>query len=165
MAIALVPQFFLLIGINLFLAGSVIIMLLEDQYPKSLPYLLNVGGFIGFGLLWVGHAYFNTLSSALQFYLCAGFAAAAVMSLIVSNLYLLAIKKRPTLGGIFAAVVTAPSFMVLLFFVNAYLSSASFELPLMPAFSLTTIYTIFIVSVTILTAMVMTEVRYGRKRK
>jgi hypothetical protein len=164
MAAVFAPQFFLLIGIELFLAGSIVTTLLEDYYPESLPYILDVGAFVGLIQLWFGPNYLSGLNEVLQFYYCIGFAVIALLSLVGANLYLFLAKRRAFLSGVFGLVVTVPACLVLLFFGSAYVNAIPVTLPPLPVLSWTEVYVLFFASAVILFSA-MAFLVYQRKRK
>jgi hypothetical protein len=143
MVMAFAPQFFLLIGIDLFLAGSIVVTLLEEHFPKALGYIFDLAAFIGFAQLWSGPEFLSSFGDNLQFYFSIGFAIIAAMSLAAANLYLIAIKGKHILSIAFAVLLTIPSGLIILFFASAYVNGLPIDLPTIPSFSWEQIYFLF----------------------
>ncbi len=61
MVVAFAPQFFLLIGIDVFLGGSILTVLLDKYFPTGLPYILDIGSLIGFAELLIGPQFMSRL--------------------------------------------------------------------------------------------------------
>jgi hypothetical protein len=156
MLLHVIPQLFLVIGIYLFLAGSIVTVLFSEHFPRFLPYVLILGSFFGFAILWFGR-YVWSGTSDIQFYYCIGFAITAFMSLLLTNAYLLLVKKKRLLSVVFATVITVPGCFVLLFFLFAYSNAILLNLPLAPALPSTLIYLLVFVSLTILIIIVALE--------
>jgi hypothetical protein len=159
MLLHVIPQLFLVVGIYLFLAGSIITVLFSEHYPRLLPHMLALGGIVGFALLWFGRDIWSGTGD-LQFYCCVGFAITAFVSLLLTNVYLLLVKKKRLLSAVFAIVITVPSCLILLFLLFAYSNAILLNLPLSPTLPSILIYTIFFVSLTILIIIVLATIRH-----
>ena len=53
MASELQPEFFSLLGINIFLALSLLTCLFEKNFPTAIPYVYQSAALFGFGQLWI----------------------------------------------------------------------------------------------------------------
>jgi hypothetical protein len=159
------PQFFLLIGIDLFLAASIISTLLEEHYPKALGYVFDIASFVGFAQLWSGPEFLKTFGDNIQFYLCIGYALIATMSIVAANLYLLVIKRKRVLSILFTVMLTMPGSLILLFFTSAYVNVVPIELPVLPRFSWEQIYVLFAASAILLVILMVFSLRpHNRKQ-
>ena len=118
---------------------------------------------MGFVQLLAGPAYLNSFSDNLQFYYCVGFALTAFASLAGSDLYLLLIKKKRILSGMFAITCTVPACFILLFFMSAYVNAIPVALPAVPTLPWTTVYVLFFASTLILSVEIAIEF-YKRKK-
>ena len=156
------PQLFLLVGTDLFLGASIATVILEKYFPSALPYIMDVGGFIGFIQLLIGPEYLNTFGDVMQFYYCVGFALIALMSLIGSNLYLLFLKRKSSLSSIFAITATIPASLIVLFFTSAYVNATPVLLPPVPVLPWSVVYIAFFGSASILVLMMILAV-YNKK--
>lgn len=163
MVVAFAPQLFLLVGVDLFLGASIATVILEEYFPNALPYILDVGGFIGFVQLLVGPEYLSTFSDVMQFYYCIGFALIALMSLIGLNLYLLFLKRKSTLSSVFAITATIPASLIFLFLTSAYVNVIPVMLPPIPILPWTDVYIALFSSGSILVSMMIMAV-YNKNR-
>lgn len=164
MADAFAAQFFLLVGIDIFLGGSIIAVMLEDHFPKSLPYILDIGSFVGFAQLLIGPQYLSSFSSTLQFYYCFGFLSVAVLSIAGLNLYLFLLKGNLVVSAVVAMVATTPSILSAIFFQSAYVNGISLSLPLIPVLSMSAIYVLFSASAIILLTTILLAVPNVREK-
>ena len=158
------PQFFLLIGINFFLAASIISTLLEEHYPKALAYIFDLAAFVGFAQLWSGPEFLKLFGDNLQFYSCVGYALIAVMSIAAANLYLVIIKRKRILSVIFAVLMTIPTSLILLFFTSAYVNVVPIDLPVLTKFSWEQIYLLFAASAILLVLLMVFSLRPLNKK-
>jgi len=126
------PQFFVLLGIDIFLGGSIATVAFDESFPAGLPYILDFGAIAGFIQLLLGPGYIDGYPSEMQFYYCAAFAVIAVVSVLGCNLYILIIRGKRAAGSILAVGATAPSLLATVFFVSAYVNGAYVSLPIMP---------------------------------
>src|SRR5438093_256784 len=56
----LLPEFFMLLGIDIFLAMSLLSALLDKELPSTLQYLFQGAAIIGLGQLFINQGYVNT---------------------------------------------------------------------------------------------------------
>jgi hypothetical protein len=141
-----VPEFLILIGIDVFLGASILAVVQDEHLPTALPYVLEVGALAGFGELLIGQPYASSFPSELHFYYSFGYAVGSVLALLGMNLYLLFLKRRPLESAIVAVLGTVPSALGVLYFASALVNGVPFSLPMMPMISIEWIYTLFGVS-------------------
>ncbi|MGZ4850555.1 MAG: hypothetical protein ACXV2C_04145, partial [Candidatus Bathyarchaeia archaeon] len=53
------PEIFMFMGINVFLVMSFSISFFEEQFPKPLPYVLQIAALAGFGQIWMHYTLFS----------------------------------------------------------------------------------------------------------
>jgi hypothetical protein len=140
------PQFLLLVGINIFLGGSILSVMLDDHFPKGLPYILDIGSFVGFSELLVGPQFTASFSQTLQFYYCLGYLAIGVLSIVGLNLYLLIAKQRLIAGALIALVATTPAILLSAFFASTYVNGVPLGLPIIPVLPMSAIYALFAIT-------------------
>lgn len=68
MATPLQPEFFLLLGIDLFLAISLLSCLIDKHLPWQLPYLYQVASLAGFGQLIVAKEFMALFGDYMRFW-------------------------------------------------------------------------------------------------
>ena len=156
------PQFFLLLGIDFFLGASIVTIVFDKHFPDGLPYILDLGAFVGFAELALGPSYFSGFSPDLQFYYSAGFAIIAFLSILGANLYLFFMKQEYLLGGVFAIAATIPSFLAIIYLESSYVNGIQVGLPLLPVVSWSVVYVLFFNAATIL-AIVMILTLLGKE--
>lgn len=132
-------------------------VMLDDYFPTGLPYILDIGSFIGFSELLVGPQYTSNFSQTLQFYYCFGYLVVAVLSVAALNIYLFLAKQKVLSSGIMAIVATIPSILACVFFSSAYVNGVALGLPIIPVFPISAVYVLFAVTgIIILLATIMT---------
>jgi hypothetical protein len=132
MAAPLQPEFFLLLGIDLFLAMSLLSCLLDKHFPWHLPYLYQVASLAGFGQLIVAREFMAVFGDYMRFWFSLLYVAIALANIAAINVYLGVIKKMLTYAKVFMLAVSFPSFAVVSFFLADYSSLASHPLILFP---------------------------------
>ncbi len=141
-------QFFLLLGIDFFLAGSIAAIVFEERFPKAIPYMLILGSFLGFSQLLAGPEYMDQMDDAIQFYYCASFTLVAVASLVGLSLYLFFGQPDPTKKSVmvqsvlFTVALPIPAAVGFLFFASAYVNDKAVALPFLPAIPVSFVYAV-----------------------
>ena len=144
------PQLFILLGVDVFLGGSVVAVIFDEHLPTALPYLFDFGSMIGFLQLVFVSRYITTYSVALQFYYCAAFAAVAVVSVLGANLYVALVAKKVKAGLLFAAMASVPFSLTCLYLLSAFVNGISVTLPRLPFVSWTVVWGAFIAASAVL---------------
>jgi hypothetical protein len=132
MAAPLQPEFFLLLGIDLFLAMSLLSCLLDKHFPWHLPYLYQVASLAGFGQLIVAKEFMAVFGDYMRFWFSLLYLAIALANIAAVNVYLGVIKKMVNYAKVFLLAVSFPSFAVVSFFLADYSSLASHPLIMFP---------------------------------
>jgi heme exporter protein D len=132
MAAPLQPEFFLLLGIDLFLAMSLLSCLLDKHFPWHLPYLYQVASLAGFGQLIVAREFMAVFGDYMRFWFSLLYVAIALANIAAINVYLGVIKKMLNYAKVFMLAVSFPSFAVVSFFLADYSSLASHPLIMFP---------------------------------
>src|SRR5215831_2603648 len=133
----LVPEFFTMMGIVIFLATSFVCLLLGDHLPRFLPYAFQGAAATGLGaLLLVGQrivtsAPINPDSISLtSIWIGIPYLASAVSSLVGMNLYLATTRRAAAQTSNLARFVTAPTLLISAILLFAYLgTNGQVELP------------------------------------
>ena len=150
------PQFFILLGIDIFLGGSIGTILFDTDFPTGLPYIMDFGALAGFGQLLLDPLYLSGYPGDIQFYYSASFLVVALFSVLASNLYVVFAKDNRLAGGALAIMVTLPSVLSSIYFVSAYINNISVGLPLFPIIPWTVVWgAFFAASAFIFVAMVL----------
>jgi hypothetical protein len=135
MATPLQPEFFLLLGIDLFLAISLLSCLLDKHLPWQLPYLYQVASLAGFGQLIVAKEFMALFDGYMRFWFSLLYLVIALANIIAVNAYLGVIKKLGNYAKAFLLAVTFPSFSVATFFLASYSNVSTHPMAIMPQFS------------------------------
>ena len=135
MAAPLQPEFFLLLGIDLFLAISLLSCLLDKHFPWQLPYLYQVASLAGFGQLIVAKEFMTLFGDYTRFWFSLLYLIVALANIAAINVYLGVIKKLLNYAKAFLLTVSFPSFAIVAFFLASYFSGASHSVAIFPAVS------------------------------
>lgn len=136
----LLPEFFALLGIDVFLAVSLLTCLLDQHFPRAVPYIYQIAALIGFGHLLVSKEFMYTFGEYLRFWYCFTYLAVAAANVIAVNVYLATPKGLWTLAKVFSGAVTFPTILVSTFFVSGYINGTAPPLPLFPNIPLGSTY-------------------------
>ena len=135
MAAPLQPEFFLLLGIDLFLATSLLSCLLDKHFPWQLPYLYQVASLAGFGQLIVAKEFMVMFGEYMRFWFSLLYLIIALANIVAINVYLGVIKKMLNYAKVFMLTVSFPSFAVVSFFLASYSGVASHPMVIFPQVS------------------------------
>ena len=132
MSATLQPEFFLLLGIDLFLMISLLSCLLDKHFPRYLPYLYQVASLAGFGQLLTSKEFMVTFGEYTRFWFSLLYLLVALVNIVAVNAYLGFIKKKLSYAKTFTIAVSFPSFALSAFFLANYFSVATHPLLLFP---------------------------------
>jgi len=135
MAAPLQPEFFLLLGIDLFLAISLLSCLLDKHLPWQLPYLYQVASLAGFGQLIVAKEFMVMFDGYMRFWFSLLYLTVALANIIAINAYLGIIKKMFNYAKAFMLTVSFPSFSVAAFFLVSYSTVSTHPMAIVPQVS------------------------------
>jgi len=129
----ILPEFFVLLGTDLFLLLSLLTCLLEDKFPKALPYVFQVAAVIGFGHLMISKEFLGVFGEYMRFWYCFFYLLVALINIVAINVRFATSQKAWILAKAWAGTVTFPTIMISVFFVSnyGYVSSAEFPLLLL----------------------------------
>ena len=150
MASVFAPEFLILLGVDIFLGGSILTVLLDKHFPTALPYILDAAAMIGFGELLTGPSIITNIAPQLQFYYSFTYAMISVMALFALNLYLLFMRRRPYESAMLGVFATVPSALGILYFTSAFVNGLSISLPLVPVIPIGGVYIMFGLSVALI---------------
>lgn len=125
---ALVPEFFILLGVVVFLATSLVSALVGEEVPSILQYLFQAAGAAGLSLLFLGQGAIGIGG----FWTGIIYLSAAASSLVAVNVYLAVVKRNDALSSILTGVLTVPTFAASAVLIASYLGTGG-ELILTPA--------------------------------
>ena len=127
---AIMPEFFALLSVDIFLLLSLLTCLLDERVPKAMPYIYQIAALIGFGHLLVSRDFFVLFGEYMRFWYNFFLLLIALGNIIALNLYLAVEKKLWTLAKAWSGAVTFPMTVISLFFVSnySYLQAAEFPM-------------------------------------
>ena len=129
------PEFFLLLGIDLFLAMSLLTCLLDRHFPWQLPYLFQLGALAGFGQLLVSREFMVLFGEYMRFWYSLIYSIVALASILAVNYYLGAMKKLLNYAKVIMLTVTLPALSITAFFLASYSEIALHPLVMVPQIS------------------------------
>lgn len=128
---AILPEFFALLGIDLFLLLSLLTCLLDERFPKALPYVFQAAALMGFGHLLISREFMVLFGEYMRFWYSFFYLIVAVINIVAVNIYIATAKKMWLLAKAWAGTVTFPTTVITVFFVSEYGFSTSVEFPLL----------------------------------
>lgn len=135
MATPLQPEFFALLGIDIFLAISLLTCLLDKHFPWQLPYVYQLAALVGFGHLLISKEFMPTFAEYMRFWYSFLYLAVALANIVSLNLYLGFIKKLFNYAKIFMISITFPTIFVAIFFLSNYSEIAVHPMLMLPQMS------------------------------
>jgi len=116
----LMPEFFALLGIDVFLAISLVTCLLDRRFPKAVPYIYQVAALFGFAHLLVSKEFIVVFGDYMRFWYSFIYLIIALGNVISVNIYLAFQKGLLKLARFFLGIVTFPIVLASIFFVLDY---------------------------------------------
>jgi len=132
MAPPLQPEFFALVGINIFLAISLLTCLLDRHLPWQLPYMYQLAALAGFGQLLVSREFMPTFGEYMRFWYSFLYLIVALANIVAVNIYIGFVKKLLNYAKIFVFAVTIPTISATAFFMASYSQIAIHPLLIVP---------------------------------
>ncbi len=132
---SLQPEFFILLGVDLFLAISLLACLLDRHFPWQLPYLYQVAALAGFGQLIVSREFMQLFDEYMRFWYSVIYLVVALANIVAINVYLGYLKKLLTYAKIVMFTVTVPALSITAFFLSNYAELALHPLVITPPMS------------------------------
>ena len=126
------PEFFLLMGIDIFLATSLITALFDKHFPSKIPYIYQLAALAGYGNLNVSKEFLQTFNLYMRFWYSLIYLVIAVANTFALTIYLGFTKKQWKLARIFTYTVVIPILMISAFFLSSYLSLATHPIFVLP---------------------------------
>jgi len=125
----ILPEFFALLSIDVFLLLSLLTCLLEERFPKAVPYIYQIAALIGFGHLLVSREFLTVFGEDMRFWYNFFYLLVALGNIIAVNLYLAVEKKFWALAKTWSGIVTFPITLISVFFVFNYSYFQGAEFP------------------------------------
>lgn len=126
------PEFFILLGIDIFLAMSLLTCLFDKHFPPILPYIYQLAALTGFGQLLVSKEFLQIFEEYTRFWYCIIYLAIGLMNIAAVNIYLAFSKKQYTIAKVFLGAVTVPVYLVSTLFISTYAQVATYPIVSLP---------------------------------
>src|SRR5947199_471209 len=140
----LVPEFFVLLGIVIFLGMSLLSALLDDSLPSRLQYLFQIAAMVGLGELLTSQGFVNLT----RFWVGVVYLASALSSVVGLNVYLWVPRRRMDMSSSFSETVTVPILMISAVFIYSFLGNDG-EVSFSPAAIVTLAVLVLVTSLSI----------------
>lgn len=127
----MLPEFFALLGIDVFLMLSLLSCLLDDRVPKALPYIFQIAALVGYGHLLISKEFFVVFGEYMRFWYCFVYLLVALATIVAVNIYFAVAKRLWTLAKLWSGGVTFPTVVVCMYFVSNYIFVQEATLPLL----------------------------------
>jgi len=145
----LLPEFFVLLGISIFLAMSLLTALLHDELPSKVQYLLQGAALVGLGVLLMSRSLVisgvlpKDAADPTRFWISVVYLSSALFAVLGLNVHFGIVRRKMALAITFAGTVTVPIMMVSAFFVTSFLSTSSSVNPTFGGISIFVIAVLF----------------------
>jgi len=116
----LLPEFFALLGIDVFLMLSLLSCLLDNRLPKAIPYIYQIAALVGYGHLLISKEFFVIFGEYMRFWYCFIYLLVALSNIVAVNIYLAVASGQWGLAKIWSGAVTFPTIVISMFFVSNY---------------------------------------------
>lgn len=158
----LLPELFAMLASDMFLLLSLLTCLLEDRFPKAVPYVYQMAAIMGFGHLVVSRMFLTVFDEYMRFWYNIFYLAVALANVVAVNLYLAVSKKRWTLAKVWSSAVTFPTIFIsiMLIYNYSYLQGATF-----PTLMLNLILVLFVVILGISVSVLLSPKLFEKFRR
>lgn len=119
LATELLPEFFLFLGIDFFVALSLLTCLM-DYFRRTVPYLYEAAAVFGYVNMLMSREFLATFGEYMRFSYCFLYLTLALTNIIGINVYILVSKKSWSTAKIFASCITFPTILISAFFFSLY---------------------------------------------
>jgi len=117
---AMLPEFFALVGVDIFLLLSLLACLLDERLPRAVPYIYQIAALIGFGHLLVSREFLAIFGEDMRFWYNFFYLLVSLGNIIAVNLYLALEQKMWAVAKAWSGAVTFPILLIVAFFVSNY---------------------------------------------
>jgi len=140
----LVPEFFVFLGIVIFLAMSLLSALIDDDVPSRLQYFLQIAAIVGLGELLMSQGLVNLT----RFWVSIVYLVSALSSVVGLNIYLWVPRRRMDMASTFSETVTVPILMISAVFIYSFIGDGG-EVSFSPAAIVTLAVLVLVTSLSI----------------
>lgn len=127
MALELLPEFFLFLGIDLFVALALLTCVME-HFNRLISYLYEAAAVFGYVNMFMSREFIASFGEYMRFSYSFLYLALALANILGINIYLLVSKKSWGMAKVFASCVTFPTVLISTFFFSLYCKDATYVL-------------------------------------
>jgi hypothetical protein len=127
LALELLPEFFLFLGIDLFVALALLTCVME-HFNRLISYLYEAAAVFGYVNMFMSREFIASFGEYMRFSYSFLYLALALANIIGINIYLLVSKKSWGMAKVFASCVTFPTVLISTFFFSLYCKDATYVL-------------------------------------
>jgi len=157
-------ELFIMVGINVFVALSLLTSLFDEPFPKVVPYVYQLAALAGFGQFWVNYVFFSSFVEA-RFWCSMFYLTVAVGNVIAANIYIAINKKSFAQTTAFLGAVTIPMIFISFLSVSSYVNGIVIPMLPLPIVPVESLYIVFIVCVILLGFSMVASMEPERLRK
>jgi hypothetical protein len=143
------PELFAFIGMNVFVALSLLTSLFEEPFPTAVPYSYQIAALVGFGQIWVNYAFLSSFTET-RFACSLLYLTVAVANTIAVNFYIFVKAKFLSYAGVFLGAVTIPTTFVSFLSVSSYVNGIAIPMLPLPMVPIESVYIVLIFCIAIL---------------
>jgi len=134
------PEFFLLMGIDIFLVTSLITAIFDKHFPSKIPYICQLAALAGYGNLIVSREFLQLFDPYMRFWYSLIYLIVAIASTFALSIYLGFSRKMWKAARIFTYVVGIPILMISTFFISTYIALATHPILILPPLTFETTF-------------------------
>jgi hypothetical protein len=158
------PELFILVGVNVFVALSLLTSIFDEPFPTATPYVFQIAAIIGFGQIWANCTFLFTFMDA-RFWCSMLYLFVVVIGVTAINLYIAINKRLLNAAGVFLGAFTIPTVFMFFLLVSAYLNGLAIWMPPFPIVPFEAIFMVFALCIIILGLSVLVYLKPGTMKK
>ena len=153
----------MILGIDIFLAISLLTCLLDRHLPAAIPYIYQIAAVMGFAHLLVSREFMLVFGDQMRFWYSIIYLIVSLANVVAGNFYLGVSKGLWSLARIFLGTVTVPAVLVFSFFVSGYMTLTTPAQSFFPRVPLTFLHVALIVSAGLLGGSIFASYKLGMR--
>jgi hypothetical protein len=127
LAIEILPEFFLFLGVDLFVALALLTCVME-HFNRLVSYLYEAAAVFGYVNMFMSREFMATFGEYMRFSYSFLYLALGLANVVGINVYFIVSKKAWGTAKIFASCVTFPTVLISAFFFSLYCKDTSYIL-------------------------------------
>jgi hypothetical protein len=141
-------ELFILIGLNVFIALSLLTSLFDKPFPTVIPYVYQIAALAGFGAFWASLTFLSSVEA--RFWCSLSYLTIAVANVLATNVYVAISRKSLGATGAFLGAVTIPTVFLSFLSVSCYVNGIVMPMPPLPIIPVESVYVVLAVCAAIL---------------